>query len=135
MPQQDNQSEIIAEYMDLFSKCEAMRPKHVRSCSTDPHYALLMMPGMDHGTGCDGAAQDCVLALCRCAVEDWLVKRQGIFIDHSDAHGEIWYVFDQHDMEGATMLGSGPTIHAALISAARAVLDSEAVDAQQGGKE
>lgn len=126
------QSELIAAYMELFARCEAMRPKHIRCCTTEPHYAMLVMPGMDHGTGCDGAASDCVLALCRCAVEDWLMAQFGredycsLIIQTRDGgwNGGNFIV------EITRFAGQfGPTIHEALISAASTVLDKEAGDA------
>lgn len=127
MPQQDNQSEIIAAYMDLFSKCEAMRPNvQVKTRGVFAGQCSEIIDDDNSTRMSHEISLNAALALCRCAVEDWLIKRRFGFNQLIPTAGGVCVHCGGNDDE----IFNGPTIHHALISAASVVLD-----AQEGAKE
>jgi hypothetical protein len=133
-------SDALPLYMKLFERCEEMRPKkqHADLCGQ-----IVFIPKhLSHGkwvperyvwkfVGHEKLQRiypQEALALCRCAVEDWLRKLHELRLsDNTEVSIEV---DDYRPREGRVWVWksyNGPTIHHALIAAANAVRDAQGV--------
>jgi hypothetical protein len=122
-------TDILPLYMKLFERCEEMRPTlHGMTLRLAPLHNTVHWHSEYAGKwsfACDLRELE-ALALCRCAVEDWLRKRHEIRLsDNTEVSIEV---DDYRPREGRVWVWksyNGPTIHHALIAAANVVRNEQ----------